>query len=295
MADSTHEVLQPAVQTSGWAGVQAALAARLAASEPFACLVIAIDRIERCKDDAAREQQHAQLDKHLRERPDLARAVFGTRDELLWLLVPGVTSKDSSTLARALVDGVRKARMHFTISAGVAANRAGVRAEVLILVAEEGLSVARNGGGDRAVHTDLYDLVQKKLTGEHIPAFKEVAPAPPAAPVLRQVELRSAHAPADAPASAEPERVEPASSSASARRGDEQVEVLERRIAKLMGELAQAQDRIAQLEHSTSGGIASIYREVQGLAPTERLFDLKRELMASIFEANLALRAVVAS
>jgi len=68
---------------------------------------------------------------------------------------------------------------------------------------------------------------------------------------------------------------------------------LERRIAKLtlsIGKTREALAKVASMEDH-DGGSPSVYREVQGLTPTDEMFDVKRELMADIFDANMRLRS----
>jgi hypothetical protein len=71
-----------------------------------------------------------------------------------------------------------------------------------------------------------------------------------------------------------------------------QVDMLERRIAKLTAQLAEAEaaiERIAKMKNIDLG-IASIYRTVQGLSADEDAYKLKQELMQRIFEANYELK-----
>ena len=74
------------------------------------------------------------------------------------------------------------------------------------------------------------------------------------------------------------------------------IDLLERRIAKLnqlLGE-TEAQLRRARSRSSEDPGLASVYEGVQGLDEDDSQFDKKAELMASIFEANLAMRQELA-
>jgi len=70
---------------------------------------------------------------------------------------------------------------------------------------------------------------------------------------------------------------------------DREVDLLQRRISKLKRNLAQTEHQFAPGEVSEEG-ISSIYREVQGVAPTDGQYARKRELMATIFQANLELQ-----
>lgn len=82
----------------------------------------------------------------------------------------------------------------------------------------------------------------------------------------------------------EPRPVEPAA--------QEQLVLLERRMAKLKARLAQAED---ELSRALSGapvepGIASIYRSAQGLERGSAQFQKKKGLMDVIFQANLKIQ-----
>lgn len=69
-------------------------------------------------------------------------------------------------------------------------------------------------------------------------------------------------------------------------------DLLERRVAKMRAELATMERTMAELERraAVDGGIASIYKGVQGLAAGENERDVKQALMHQIFAANLALQ-----
>ena len=75
-----------------------------------------------------------------------------------------------------------------------------------------------------------------------------------------------------------------------------QVELLERRIAKLTRHLAKAEENLARMAamRGDDVGIASIYRTVQGLSPEERALAFKQKLMQRIFQANVELRQKLA-
>lgn len=71
-----------------------------------------------------------------------------------------------------------------------------------------------------------------------------------------------------------------------------QIELLERRIAKLTRHLARAEESIERMSslRGEDAGVASIYRTVQGLSPEERALAFKQKLMQKIFQANLELK-----
>jgi hypothetical protein len=74
---------------------------------------------------------------------------------------------------------------------------------------------------------------------------------------------------------------------------DLKIELLERRVAKLMAMLDVSEEELRRVRSArqVDVGVPSIYREVQGLSADAAQHERKREMMRSIFEANLALRA----
>lgn len=73
---------------------------------------------------------------------------------------------------------------------------------------------------------------------------------------------------------------------------DKEVELLQRRIAKLADKLQVTEGQLSHLSAlgRVDAGIASVYREVQGLDPGAIFYEKKKELMADIFKANLQLQ-----
>lgn len=71
-----------------------------------------------------------------------------------------------------------------------------------------------------------------------------------------------------------------------------EVDLLRRRIAKVNEALGDTERRLsaAVRVQSVDPGIASIYREVQGVNPSDEMFQRKKELVTEIFRANLALQ-----
>ena len=69
-----------------------------------------------------------------------------------------------------------------------------------------------------------------------------------------------------------------------------QVDLLERRLAKLNDALAETEERLRTgAALAGEAGDPSAYRSVQGLSPDEPAFEMKRDLMDQIFRANLEL------
>lgn len=272
---------------------------------------------------------------------------FADADRLV-LALPGRPLGAAEALARGVIDSARTHGVEIDgrpvplrLSIGIAdGTRAGVAyVETLVEVAAEGAIVAAASGGNRCVHTQLYEIVQAHLERElpaeakrppafesptathvenghvaaleraHVPGEPEALPPEPtldlSLPEEVARELESGLVTAIGPSSSEPGRRmlvdfalsharrewEEASARFAAKHARE-VEVLERRIAKLNEALAEAQGRLAEAGRFTplDPGIASSFRGVQGLSLVEENYELKRELMGMIFKANLELR-----
>lgn len=266
------------------------------------------------------------------------------------LLAPGASLAEVSAAARRAIERGRAgeavldgAALRPRLAAGVAdgARRDAAWVETVLEVAAEGAAVAGAAGGNRCVHTEVYEHVQARLARE-LPewARRPPEPEPPPAP-----SAPSARAPAaeerdpDAASAAEPAQEAPPppaqvelpedlersierrlledveaeqrglpqrrivdfamerariewerAASRLASRHAEEIERLERRIAKLSEALEGAERRMAENGRDDSaGGVASAFRSVQGLSETEQDHELKRELMGMIFKANLEL------
>lgn len=157
--------------------------------------------------------------------------------------------------------------------------------ETLILVAQEGVTVANHRGGGCCVHTMLYGLMQAEAARR---LRERPQPAPPTGPTEDFVAppRKADHLAARAIDS--DRRSEERKSLANS----EEVDRLERRIAKLMQKLEETELRLAQASatESVQAGVSSAYRNVQGLRGSERDYELKMSLMREILEANLELR-----
>lgn len=73
----------------------------------------------------------------------------------------------------------------------------------------------------------------------------------------------------------------------------QQVTQLQRRLNKVTASLEETEDalRRRKAQGPVDTGVASIYRSVQGLADVEDDYELKKEMMSKIFEANIELRS----
>ncbi|MBI5432083.1 MAG: diguanylate cyclase [Planctomycetes bacterium] len=316
------------------------------------CLVISVDRMDRMQDLYGQEFKsdllrgvQSLLRQTVRES-DLTGTVV---DDRVIVLVTHTPPEGARVLANRLLDGARKLTfragprtIRVTLSIGGAHNQHGSNLffDTLVEVAEGGLSVAQGAGGDRYVHSELYEFFQAKhererrergdVAPEFVPEPETVAP-PPAAP--------------EAEAAASPEALEPLPQSMaemqrdvlrglvaeegtkalqSARRAQEalvhaiedmqarggdpnlateldayrrQIDLLERRIAKLTQLLAMTEDELRRLidAKSIDPGVSSVYRSVQGLDDAVANAKAKKEVMKRIFQANLELKQQLSS
>ena len=290
------------------------------------CLLISIDRLARY-DAPVRELLRQALEGLVLTDPEgSAWRVLRSGDHLL-VLCPELPLAEAGPLARRLVDGARELRvrtgerkLQLRLSIGLAhtRNRPELDFEILLGVARESLGVAQAAGGDRWVHTELYNLLARRRRSGELEAelavevadafdYEELStglewdePEPleePAAPLHGELEAELQLEPQPSQGlrelwhRLELESEDPFAASLEQRPG-QRMEVLERRIAKLMRALEMAEGEIQRLqqEFGSEAGIASVYRSVQGLAPDEPLAELKRRLMRELFRANRALR-----
>ncbi|MBK7645513.1 MAG: GGDEF domain-containing protein [Planctomycetes bacterium] len=214
--------------------------------------------------------------------------------------------------------------LRITLSIGVAHNRhkEAITFDTLVAVAEEGLVVADSAGGDRFVETELYQLVEQQRRARELEAQRArqsgAAPASapaqasvvPGAPPVRAPKLGDTlldvlsgmGVRVDDPDSLDKDSLtrllfrlqDERAPIANTELADERRknDVLERRIAKLVSQLGITESelkRIAQLKNIDLG-IASIYRDIQGLGGQDSQGERKREMMAEIFAANFQMK-----
>ncbi|MBI1851519.1 MAG: hypothetical protein HYR85_14355 [Planctomycetes bacterium] len=79
------------------------------------------------------------------------------------------------------------------------------------------------------------------------------------------------------------------------RRHEERVNLLERRIKKLQTSLGETEAMLQKLQKANTEekGVASVYREPQGLSQADDRFEQKRHLLAEIFKLNVELRQII--
>ena len=175
--------------------------------------------------------------------------------------------------------------------------------------------MAQRAGGDRYVHSELYDFFQKRRERDGVSRPPEALPGPGGtaldaagigdliggkikelfglgaadtnliARIEREVttqllgELRERRARSGSDPQAEAEYLR-------------KIELLERRIGKLTEQLGMTEGQLKSVlaAKQVDPGLASVYETVQGLSADEAQAELKKELMAKIFEANVELR-----
>src|SRR5688572_29878757 len=162
---------------------------------PLACFLIAVDRLERLHDlygIDTKETILRALSELLRSETRASDLLGVLVDDRLLVMIPHAPRAGADSLAKRLLEGARKLKfdsdgrsVRVTLSIGGAHNQTHKPTqklfyETLLSVAESGLDVAGQGGGDRYVHTELYDWFQRKAERE-LPKGAMAATPPPGA------------------------------------------------------------------------------------------------------------------
>ena len=301
-------------------------------SYPVVFMLIAVDRLRQLQDLYGFEVKEQILD----SLTDLLKAATRASDFLgclvddrLLVLVPHTPPEGAGNMARRVLEGARKMSfdadgraVRITVSVGGAHNQrhGELSFDTMLEVAEGGLSVASAGGGDRYVHSELYEFFEKKRQARQASAPQapaEAAAALPAGPpldegltaiagrlmgdkirelfglsdkdrdLLLQIEQQVV---AEALRDMKNELISKVSTNES--EYQKQIDQLERRIGKLTKSLGMTEAELQRVLRSKNidPGVASIYRSVQGLSGDDVQTELKKALMEKIFEANLELR-----
>ena len=291
---------------------------------PICCLLIQIDRI------AEIATYHGQEVKEmiLGDLVELVRGQTRAGDLLgclvedrLWVVLPHTSPREVTFMLKRLLAGAKQMRFGsggrtqtITLSIGVSHNQhpEARNFDVLERVAEEGVAVATASGGDRFVETELYGLHERQREPEPVsmPQPDPAAVAQYGGEDYRQrlIELMSTDGSLEqaagalaeeiiARALAETEAEREAITTAPLDSDKEmayqrEIDNLQRRIAKLTQSLGLTEQEIARLRNlkDVDDGVASLYRDVQGLNPADARAELKKDLMSAIFEANLDLK-----
>jgi len=297
---------------------------------PIVFMLIAVDRLAQLQDLYGYQVKEQILEaltgviKHATRSSDFLGCLL---DDRLLVLVPHTPPEGAGSMAKRVLEAARKLNfeadgrhVRVTLSIGGAVNqrRGDLSFETMLEVAEGGLQVASAGGGDRYVHSELYEFFQKK---------RDKAAAAGPAPVLQPPPVMPALSGADLPGDAgrllgdkirelfglteadqelltqiEQEVIAEAirdlknelvrKFSSSETEQQQKIDLLERRISKLTKTLGMTEQELQRVLRSKSidPGVASIYKSVQGLSEDEVHAELKRALMDKIFEANVELR-----
>ncbi len=249
-------------------------------------------------------------------------------DDRLLAVFPHTSPEVASTLAQRLLARARELRFEdagrvlgITLSIGVSHNQheTAMSFEGLVKVAEDGLEVADRAGGDRFIQTEVYQLYAHKEPDAALPAdtFKtahEQSHKKTMGPTLMDAGLEGTfvqkfQALLDATSDrtmADKLRTEflqmalkglakerqQAIDAETTEEKDRIITNLERRIAKLNDQIGLTEEELRRVMamKQIDGGVASIYRTVQGLSDGDGSADLKKEMMKQIFDANLEMK-----
>ena len=211
----------------------------------------------------------------------------------------------------------------FTLSAGIAHNLhpGPMSFETLIEEAEAGMGIAQTAGGNRVVQAREVERELDKLREEvdsqiqEIQEFQSKLFADVESKeelwgnqlITKVIELFKREAKSEGVLRVEKEVIALLKSELAAWRetstasrmieSQKTIDNLERRVVKLTESLGLTEaelKRVAQMKNIDLG-VASIYRNVQGLSAEEAGAEQKREMLKNVFEANMALRAQLAS
>lgn len=305
---------------------------------PIACMLIEVDHLSQIQTVHGHESKEEvlfsviDLVKKATRAGDLLGYIV---DDRLMAVIPHTHPVAAKALAERLLTGARELvfslddrTIRITLSIGLSHNQdPGAKSfGTLARVAEEGVSVAENAGGDRCVQTELYQLYEKERTPVSREDIEDLLTRAEAMGYRQRLEglvaggedLEAAagrvadeiidRAVADARQGWEQEVEElraqvadkvangpsgsAGDSSAEAESYKREVEQLNRRLAKLTASLELTEQEIVRLRQlkDVDDGVQSIYREVQGLDTSDARNEIKKELMGEIFKANLHLQ-----
>ena len=300
---------------------------------PLSCLVIGLDGYDTDEDKELRKALMPSIFKELKVvcvKNDMRG--LGTWSPTFQIAVfPHVEPEQTTEIAKALMDRVRKVRLRIgdqerraTISVGIAHNRRAGVVEFgdLLDDADAGLHLAASYGGDRCIQFrqvegdigDLkHELIEKaaELRERQKHYFEERASVEDKWGRELLEKVMSAFQ-QEEDVSETTMRLEQRILEVVGREGDvlrensnlralaesqQQIEQLERRITKLTQSLERTEEELVRIAamKDVDGGVASIYRTVQGLTRGQEGAEAKIEMMRDIFNANLALKNQVAS
>ena len=273
---------------------------------PLAILRIAVDRIGYLHDLYGEESKMEILtavNGLLRSKTrasDLLGFPFGNH---IIAAVPHIQPEHARQLAGRLVSGSRGLTfdtdgrtLRITASIGLAHTDSGYADfEALFDGATRALDEALAAGGDRFA----IDEPKPEPAAEPAPPVPApAAPQPPASTAAGDALLTEAlqralsgEGPTDLAQGLLERMLDELESRFASASGDERTDLLERRVAKLGAMLERTEERLRHVI-STGGeeGVASVYRDVQGLDAGEGQVEQKRDLLKAIFDANLRMQ-----
>ena len=269
---------------------------------PLALLRIAVDRIGYLHDLYGEESKLeilSAVNELLRAKTrasDLLGFPFGNH---IIAAVPHIAPEHATALAGRLVSGARGLTfdtdgrtLRITTSIGIAHTDTGYDDfESMFDGATRSLDAALAAGGDRFV----LHKPEPAAAPQPAPIAPTAAPTPAAGSDLLLAEtLRRAldgEGPTDLAQGLLARVLDELEQRFASASSDERTDLLERRVAKLGAMLEQTEERLRHvLQNTGDDGVASIYRDVQGLAPGEGQFEHKRDLLKAIFDANLRMQ-----
>ncbi|MEO1698434.1 MAG: diguanylate cyclase [Planctomycetota bacterium] len=304
-------------------------------SYPIACMLIQVDHLAQLQTVHGHESKEevvmnvVELVKGATRAGDLLGYVV---DDRLVAVIPHTPPDAAKGLAQRLLVEARQLgfevagrTIRVTLSIGLSHNQdpGATSFGTLERVAEEGVNVADQSGGDRCVQTELYQLYERERVPVSRQDIEELLGRAESMGYRQRLEglvqggesLEQAadtvadeiidRAVGDAQARWEREldeaKAEIARLSGLVRPKGEEEEVeayrsevgqLHRRIAKLTSSLEATEQEMARLRtlKSVDDGVESIYREVQGLDNGDSRAEIKKELMGAIFQANMDLQ-----
>lgn len=296
---------------------------------PLVLMAIGIDRLDHLQDLYGFESKAVIL----RSVTDLLQAVSRSSDFLgclvddhILAMFPHANPEGASLISRRLLSGSRKLKfdgdghtLQVTLSVGASHNQTVTPHgyEELTRAAQEALTQARAGGGDRYVVREpslIKDGPPASSPGTGQIRVESVREAVPILTEEDQVELfdriraylvaQGDLVPAGGPnidgKSIEKEilsnvleslRKEHPPASSAAPDQSRQIQLLERRIQKLSDSLTSTEAALRTVQTAPSdSGVPSIYKTIQGLGDTDPNAESKKAMMAQIFQANRELR-----
>lgn len=296
---------------------------------PLVCVMVAVDGLDEIQESGgyARKQAAMRAAYDALRKVTSEQAFFGMAlmsGDRIMAIFPNLAPTRGSELGRLMIEAARAARIAgdgdalvLSLSLGAAHNllaETNSSFEGIVEMAGRALALAREGGGGRYVMWREAEAELDELRGElaaRTQAFKEQHAVLSEeisgigdlqrSVVLDKMQAVFASAPRTSEiaalekeilALAATELYEERQKAVQAQVAEHQreIDMLERRIAKLTSILGVTEDELKRVMSlkSIDPGVASIYSTVQGLSSQDEQAEVKQAMMAVIFQANLA-------